>query len=142
MDTYLWIKTLHVVAVISWMAAMLYLPRLFVYHAGAAAGSELSETFKVMERRLLRGIATPAMIVSWIAGLLLVWKGGWMTAGWLHGKLLFVVILSGIHGMLARFTRDFANDRNRKTAKFYRVLNEVPAVLMLAIVALVIIKPF
>ncbi|GLK68773.1 protoporphyrinogen oxidase HemJ [Hansschlegelia plantiphila] len=142
MDPYLWIKTLHVVAVISWMAAMLYLPRLFVYHAGAAAGSELSETFKVMERRLLRGIATPAMIVSWIAGLLLVWKGGWMTAGWLHGKLLFVVILSGIHGMLARFTRDFANDRNRKTAKFYRVLNEVPAVLMLAIVALVIIKPF
>ena len=142
MDFYLWIKTFHVVAVIAWMAAMLYLPRLFVYHVAAAAGSETSETFKVMERRLLRGIATPAMIVTWIAGLLLVWQGGWITAGWLHGKLLLVILLSGIHGMLSKYTRDFANDRNQKSAKFYRVINEVPAVLMLGIVALVIIKPF
>ena len=142
MDVYLWIKALHVAAVIAWMAAMLYLPRLFVYHVGAAAGSETSETFKVMERRLLRGIATPSMIVTWLAGLTLVWQGGWMTSGWLHAKLLLVLILSGIHGMLARYTRDFANDRNVRSARFYRIINEVPAVLMLAIVILVIVKPF
>jgi putative membrane protein len=141
-DFYLWIKALHVVAVISWMAAMLYLPRLFVYHAEAAAGSEKSETFKVMERRLLKGIATPAMIVAWLAGLFLVWQGGWITSGWLHGKLLLVIILSGIHGMLSKWTREFANDANRRSPKFYRVMNEVPAVLMLGIVILVIVKPF
>ncbi|TBN53649.1 protoporphyrinogen oxidase HemJ [Hansschlegelia quercus] len=142
MDFYLWIKALHVVAVISWMAAMLYLPRLFVYHAEATTGSEKSETFKVMERRLLKGIATPAMIVTWLAGLFLVWQGGWITSGWLHGKLLLVVLLSGIHGMLSKWTREFANDANKRSSKFYRVMNEVPAVLMLGIVILVIVKPF
>lgn len=142
MDFYLWIKALHVVAVIAWMAAMLYLPRLFVYHADATPGSDKSETFKVMERRLLKAIATPAMIVTWIAGLFLVWKGGWMTAGWLHGKLLLVVLLSGVHGALSKYTREFANDANRRSPKFYRVLNEVPTVLMLGIVILVIVKPF
>jgi putative membrane protein len=141
-DFYLWIKALHVVAVISWMAAMLYLPRLFVYHAEAAAGSEKAETFKVMERRLLKGIANPAMIVTWLAGLFLVWQGGWITSGWLHGKLLLVIILSGIHGMLSKWIREFANDANRRSPKFYRVMNEVPAVLMLGIVILVIVKPF
>ncbi|MFC7052494.1 protoporphyrinogen oxidase HemJ [Hansschlegelia quercus] len=124
------------------MAAMLYLPRLFVYHAEATTGSEKSETFKVMERRLLKGIATPAMIVTWLAGLFLVWQGGWITSGWLHGKLLLVVLLSGIHGMLSKWTREFANDANKRSSKFYRVMNEVPAVLMLGIVILVIVKPF
>lgn len=142
MGVYLWIKVLHVAAVISWMAAMLYLPRLFVYHAATAPGSETSETFKVMERRLLRGIATPSMIVTWLAGIALVWQGGWISSGWLHGKLLMVVILTGIHGMLAKHTREFAHDRNAKSGTYFRVLNEVPAVLMLVIVTLVIVKPF
>jgi protoporphyrinogen IX oxidase len=142
MDLYSWIKALHVVAVISWMAGMLYLPRLFVYHAAAKAGSETSETFKVMERRLLKAIMNPAMIVAWIAGIFLIWKGGWMSAGWLHGKLALVVVLSGIHGFLGGCVRAFAEDRNVRSQKFYRVLNEVPAVLMLGIVVLVIVKPF
>ncbi|MDR4308835.1 protoporphyrinogen oxidase HemJ [Chelatococcus sambhunathii] len=142
MTLYLWIKALHVVAVISWMAAMLYLPRLFVYHAAATPGSETSETFKVMERRLLKAIMTPAMIVAWAAGLFLVWKGGWMAAGWLHAKLALVLVLSGAHGYLASCVRAFAQDRNAKSQKFFRVLNEVPTLLMLAIVVLVIVKPF
>ncbi len=142
MDLYLWIKALHVVAVISWMAAMLYLPRLFVYHAVATPRSEVSETFKVMERRLLKAIMTPAMIVAWLAGLALVWKGGWTTAGWLHAKLALVIVLSGAHGYLAACVRSFAEDRNEKSQKFFRILNEVPTLLMLAIVVLVIVKPF
>jgi putative membrane protein len=142
MDLYLWIKSLHVVAVIAWMAAMLYLPRLFVYHTGVAVGSETSETFKVMERRLLKAIANPAMIVTWLAGLVLVWQGGWITSGWLHAKLLLVLAMSAAHGQLVRYVRDFANDRNSRSARFYRILNEVPTVLMLGIVVLVIVKPF
>ena len=139
---YLWLKALHIVAVISWMAGLLYLPRLFVYHAVAAPGSEQSETFKVMERRLLKAIMTPAMIVAWAAGLILVWKGGWATAGWLHAKLALVIVLSGAHGYLAARVRAFAEDRNDKSQKFFRILNEVPTLLMLAIVVLVIVKPF
>lgn len=142
MDLYLWIKALHVVAVISWMAAMLYLPRLFVYHAVAARGSETSETFKVMERRLLKAIANPAMAVTWIAGLFLIWKGGWMSAGWLHGKLALVVALSAVHGLLARHVREFAEDRNARPQRYFRILNEVPTLLMLAVVVLVVVKPF
>jgi putative membrane protein len=142
MDLYLWIKSLHVVAVIAWMAAMLYLPRLFVYHTGVAVGSETSETFKVMERRLLKAIANPAMIVTWLAGLVLVWQGGWITSGWLHAKLLLVLAMSAAHGQLVRYVRDFANDRNSRSTRFYRILNEVPTVLMLGIVVLVIVKPF
>lgn len=142
MDPYLWIKALHVVAVISWMAALLYLPRLFVYHAVATPGSEVSETFKVMERRLLKAIATPAMIVAWLAGLFLIWKGGWMASGWLHAKLALVILLSGAHGALASYVRAFAQDRNVKSQRFYRVANEVPTLLMLAIVVLVVVKPF
>jgi protoporphyrinogen IX oxidase len=139
---YEWIKALHVIAVISWMAGMLYLPRLFVYHCDAAVGSQQSETFKVMERRLLKAIINPAMVVTWLAGIYLVWAGHWLGAGWFHGKLLLVLLLSGVHGMLSARVRDFANDANTKSQKFYRIINEVPAVLMVGIVILVIVKPF
>jgi putative membrane protein len=140
--TYLWIKALHVIAVISWMAGMLYLPRLFVYHCEAQKGSIQSETFKIMERRLLKAIITPAMIVTWILGLYLAWDGGWFAAGWLHAKLLLVVILSGVHGFLSKAVKDFAADRNVRPARFYRLINEVPTILMVVIVILVIVKPF
>jgi protoporphyrinogen IX oxidase len=139
---YEWIKALHVIAVISWMAGMLYLPRLFVYHCDAEKGSKQSETFKVMERRLLRGIMTPAMIVTWLAGLYLAWAGHWFSSGWLHTKLLLVVVMSALHGFLARCMRDFASDRNFRSQKFYRIINEVPTVLMIGIVILVVVKPF
>jgi len=139
---YEWIKALHVIAVISWMAGMLYLPRLFVYHCKAEIGSKQSETFKVMERRLLRAIINPAMIVTWLAGLYLAWAGDWFSHPWLHAKLLMVVLLSGVHGFFARCVKDFAGDRNRHSQKFYRIINEVPTVLMIAIVILVIVKPF
>jgi putative membrane protein len=139
---YLWLKAFHVIAVIAWMAGMLYLPRLFVYHCEAAAGSKQSETFKVMERRLLRAIINPAMIATWVLGLWLAFDGGFLKSGWLHGKLVLVLILSGLHGFLTRCVRDFAADRNVRSQKFYRVINEVPAVLMIAIVILVIVKPF
>jgi putative membrane protein len=139
---YLWLKAFHVIAVIAWMAGMLYLPRLFVYHCEAKAGSRQSETFKVMERRLLRAIINPAMIATWVLGLWLAWEGGFLKSGWLHGKLVLVLILSGLHGFLTRCVREFAADRNAHSQKFYRVLNEVPAVLMVGIVILVIVKPF
>jgi putative membrane protein len=139
---YLWIKAVHVMAVISWMAGMLYLPRLFVYHCGAEAGSRQSETFKVMERRLLSGITNPAMVVSWALGLWMIYNGGWISAHWLHLKLTLVVALSGFHGALARWTADFAADRNCHSERFYRIMNEVPAVLMIGIVIMVVIKPF
>jgi putative membrane protein len=139
---YEWLKAFHVLAVISWMAGMLYLPRLMVYHVDAAPGSVQSETFKVMERRLLRGIMNPAMIVTWVLGLYLAWAAFGFKGGWLHGKILLVVLLSGVHGYLVGRVRDFANDRNTKSGRFYRVINEVPAVLMVGIVILVIVKPF
>jgi len=139
---YEWLKAFHVLAVISWMAGMLYLPRLMVYHVDAAPGSVQSETFKVMERRLLRGIMNPAMIVTWVLGLYLAWAAFGFKGGWLHGKILLVVLLSGVHGYLVGRVRDFASDRNTKSGRFYRVINEVPAVLMVGIVILVIVKPF
>jgi len=139
---YEWIKALHVVAIISWMAGLLYLPRLFVYHCAATVGSEASETFKVMERRLYRAIMTPAMVVSWIAGLYLIAAGGWLSSGWMHGKLALVLVLSASHGLMGRWRRDFAEDRNARSAKFFRVWNEVPTLLMVGIVILVIVKPF
>jgi protoporphyrinogen IX oxidase len=142
LDMYEWIKALHIIAVISWMAGMLYLPRLFVYHCEAEAGSKQSETFKVMERRLLRAIINPAMIVTWLAGLYLVWAGHWYVAGWFHVKFLLVLLLSGVHGFLTRAVRDFAADRNQRSQKFYRIINEVPTVLMIGIVILVVVKPF
>jgi putative membrane protein len=138
-----WVKALHVISVIAWMAGMLYLPRLFVYHAVAEIGSDKSETFKVMERRLLKGIINPAMIASWVFGLWMV-IGGWVSfsAGWLHAKLLFVVLLTACHGILAKHARLFAQDKNVKPQKFFRIINEVPTVLMIVIVILVVVKPF
>ncbi len=139
----LWLKAFHLMSLIAWMAALLYLPRLFVYHAGAAPGSELSDTFKVMERRLLRGIMTPAMIGTWIFGLWLAIVGGYFSSGgWLHVKLLLVVAMSAFHGFCVRWMKDFAADRNRHPARFYRFANELPAVLMVGIVLLVVLKPF
>jgi putative membrane protein len=141
-DFYPWAKAIHVVAVISWMAGMLYLPRLFVYHCGAEKGSVQSETFKVMERRLLRGIINPAMVVTWAFGLWLAWKGGWFSAGWLHAKLAAVVAMSAVHGYLSAAVRKFASDRNEKPARHWRIVNEIPTLLMIAIVILVVVKPF
>ena len=138
----LWVKALHIIAVIAWMAALLYLPRLLVYHADSAIGSEKSETFKVMERRLLRGIATPAMIATWAFGLWMAWLIGAWDEGWLHAKLAFVVALSAYHGFLARWVGEFAEDRNARPARFYRIANEVPTLFLIAIVILVVVKPF
>ena len=139
---YLWIKALHVIAVISWMAALLYLPRLMVYHCEAEPGSKQSETFKVMERRLLRFIANPAMIVAWVTGLWMAYEAGAFREGWLHGKLLLVLGLSAVHGLNAKWIKDFALDRNRRSGRFFRIANEVPTLLMIGIVILVIVKPF
>jgi putative membrane protein len=139
---YEWIKALHMIAVIAWMAGMLYLPRLFVYHCDAEIGSKQSETFKMMEHRLLKAIVNPAMAVTWLAGLYLAWAGHWLSAGWLHWKLLLVIAMSGMHGFLARCVKDFAADRNRRSQRFYRFINEVPTVLMIVIVILVVVKPF
>ena len=139
---YPWIKALHIIAVISWMAGMLYLPRLFVYHADAAPGSEKSETFKVMERRLLRAIINPAMVATWVFGLWLAWRGFAFSGGWLHAKIAAVVVLSAVHGYLSGAVRRFAADRNEKPARHWRMINEVPTVLMIIIVVLVVVKPF
>jgi putative membrane protein len=139
---YEWIKAFHILSVIAWMAGMLYLPRLFVYHAAAPVGSPQSETFKVMERRLLKAIINPAMIATWIFGLTLVYLGGWEKAGWMITKFVLVMILSGVHGLFVRYWRDFASDRNRRSEKFYRIINEVPTVLLIGIVLLVVLKPF
>lgn len=138
----LWVKAFHIMSVIAWMASMLYLPRILVYHADSAVGSEKSETFKVMERRLLRGIADPAMAATWIFGLWYAWLIGAFSEYWLHAKLFFVVLLSAYHGMLVRFVRAFAEDRNTRSARFFRMINEVPALFMIAIVILVVVKPF
>jgi protoporphyrinogen IX oxidase len=139
---YEWLKALHVIAVISWMAGMLYLPRLFVYHCAAELGSKQSETFKLMERRLLKVIINPAMIATWLLGSWLVWASGLWRAPWLDIKIALALVLSAIHGLLARWVRDFAADRNRRSDKFYRLINEIPAILMIAIVILAIVKPF
>ncbi len=139
---YPWLKAVHVIAVISWMAGMLYLPRLFIYHCEAAPGSEMSETFKVMEQRLLRIIINPAMIVTWGIGLWLAWQGGYFSAGWLHAKLALVLALSGVHGYFAGAVRRFGEDRNTVPARRWRLWNEVPTVLMIGIVILVVVKPF
>ena len=142
---YPWAKVVHVLAVISWMAGMLYLPRLYVYHAGVKPGSEASEMLKVMERRLLRLIINPAMAATWIFGLWLVSILGWENlkhAGWFHAKLTLVILMQVAHAFFARWRRAFAEDRNIHTAKFYRIINEVPALLMIIIVLLVVVKPF
>jgi putative membrane protein len=139
---YDWFKAAHIFAVISWMAGMLYLPRLYVYHARAAKGSELSETFKVMERRLMRGIINPAMAMTWIFGLTLAWLGDHWSEGWLHAKLLLVLGMQLVHAAYSRWRKHFAKDENRHTERFYQILNEVPAVLLIGIIILVVVKPF
>ena len=139
---YVWLKAFHVIAIIAWMAGTLYLPRLFVYHCEAEPGSKQSETFKLMERRLLHAIITPVMVVSWVLGLWLAWAGGFYAAGWLHAKLVLVIALSALHGFLVRCVREFATDRNRHSQQFYRVLNEIPTILMIGIVILAVVKPF
>lgn len=141
-EYYLWIKALHVIAVISWMAGLLYLPRLFVYHASSEPGSASSEKFKIMERRLLKAIMTPAAVVSWAAGLWLGVFGGLFQDGWFHVKLTLVIIMTLMHYMMVRWKNDFATDSNTRPEKFFRVMNEVPTLLMIGIVILVIVKPF
>jgi putative membrane protein len=138
----LWVKALHIMAVISWMAGMFYLPRLFVYHVEAPAGSAQSQTFKLMERRLLRIIITPAMIVVWATGLWMAYASGFFHDSWLHAKLALVLAMTGLHGYFAGVVKKFATDRNVRPARFYRILNEIPPILMAAIVVLVVVKPF
>lgn len=141
---YLWIKALHIISVIAWMAGLLYLPRLFVYHTGAEPGSEKSETFKVMERRLLRAIMNPAMIASFLFGgiLLANLAEGYWEEGWIHAKWLFVAGLVWAHMKMAGWRRAFENDANQKSETYFRVMNEVPTVLMIGIVIFAVVKPF
>jgi len=144
-EVYPWIKALHIVAVISWMAGLLYLPRLFVYHCGAEPGSDKSETFKVMEQRLLKVIMRPAMIASWALGLFLLSIPGlvdWTGEFWIYGKLALVVGLTGVHVAFARYARAFSEDRNEKPERFFRIINELPTVIMIGVVVLVTVKPF
>lgn len=141
---YLWIKSAHILAVIAWMAGLLYLPRLFVYHALAPIGSAQSETFKLMERRLLRGITTPAMIATLLFGVLLAATPGVVDwhQGWIWAKLALVAALLAFHGALARWWRAFDVDRNRHPSRFFRIINELPTLALIAIVVLVVVKPF
>ena len=144
---YEWIKAFHIIAVIAWLAGMLYLPRLFVYHCAAEKDSVQSETFKTMERRLLRAIINPGMIATWLLGLWLAWHGpdsryGWFASGWFEAKLALVIALSALHGFFARWVKDFAADRNRHSAIFYRIINELPTAIMIGIVILAVVKPF
>jgi putative membrane protein len=138
---YPWAKAIHVIAIIAWMAGMLYLPRLFVYHCEAEPGSKQSETFKVMERRLLTVIINPAMVV-WIFGLWMAWDAGLFSMAWLELKIVLVVAMSGVHGFFVRCVREFGADQNRRSQKFYRIINELPTLLMIGIVILAVVKPF
>lgn len=143
LEYYLWFKSLHIIAMVAWMAGMLYLPRLFIYHCGAAVGSEMSETFKVMERRLMRIIINPAMIATWVFGGLMIWAYPTLfQAGWIHVKLTAVLLLSALHGVFSRNRKQFARDENRHSAKYYRIMNEVPTVLLIVIVIMAVVKPF
>ena len=141
-DGYLWMKVLHIVAIISWMAGLLYLPRLFVYHCEAEVGSKQSESFKVMERRLLKAIMVPAMIASWAAGLWLGWELSLFGDLWFQLKLLLAVTLTWVHWFYANSVQEFAEDRNQRPQRFYRFMNEVPTLLMIGIVILVVVRPF
>jgi protoporphyrinogen IX oxidase len=138
-----WIKALHVIAVIAWIAGKMYLPRLFVYHTAAEKGSAQSETFKLMERRLYRGITTPAMAATWLFGLIMVFSGlvDW-SSGWPWVKAAAVITLSAIHDFYGRQVRNFAADRNERPQGFFRLINELPFVLVIVIVIMVIVKPF
>lgn len=141
-EAYLWFKAMHVMAVIAWMAGLFYLPRLFIYHHDKAAGSDASETFKVMEMRLYRFIMNPALMMAWAFGLFIGWQGDWFQSGWLHAKLVAVVVLTAAHVYYGRAARAFSRDERPLTSRHWRLLNEVPAVLMIVIVVLVVVKPF
>lgn len=139
---YLSVKTLHVLAVISWMAGLLYLPRLYVYHSGVQAQSEPAKLFEIMEYRLYRYIMTPALVVAWLTGLHMAFASQFWTDTWFLAKFALVIAMSGVHGFLGSLRRNFAAEQNQHSGRYYRVLNEVPTLLMVFIVALVIIKPF
>lgn len=141
-DSYLWIKAFHVISVIAWMAGLLYLPRLFVYHCRAEIKSPQSETFKVMERRLYRVIMYPSMIATWVFGALLVHLGGLWFEPWMHGKFLLVIILSASHVAMGKWLREFVEDKNQRTERFYRIANEAPSALMVVIIILAVVKPW
>ena len=144
LDHYLWLKALHIIAVVSWMAGLLYLPRLFVYHADAPAGGELSQTFKIMEARLYHYIMRPAMIATWAFGGLMLYANwdGIMAMGWMHAKLTLVIALTGIHHVFGAWRKKFEADANTRSAKFYRIWNEVPTLILILVVILVVVKPF
>jgi putative membrane protein len=139
---YLWLKALHLIAVIAWMAGMLYLPRLFVYHAAVEPGSAQSETFKIMEARLYKFIMLPAMVVTWILGIVLVLQGKWLGAGWFQAKFVLVLAMTVLHGLFGHWLNEFKYDRNAHSQKFYRIANEIPTILLIAIVILAVVKPF
>ncbi|TQV79833.1 protoporphyrinogen oxidase HemJ [Denitrobaculum tricleocarpae] len=141
-DAYSWVKALHIISVIAWMAGMLYLPRLYVYHCTAEPGSKQSETFKIMERRLLKAITTPAMIASWVFGLLLMVNLEAWTEPWFHAKLTLLIGMQIVHGALSRWRKAFERDENRHSETYYRYMNEVPTLLMIGIVIFVVVKPF
>jgi len=144
-DIYVWLKALHIISVVAWMAGLLYLPRLFVYHCGAEPGSQQAQTFEIMERRLLRYIMNPAMILSLALGGALLSESGrvdWSSDIWIYLKLAFVTLLFILHHFLARWRRDFAAGRNRHNARFYKRINEVPTLALIAIVIFVVVKPF
>lgn len=139
---YLWIKALHIISVITWMAGLFYLPRLFVYHTRVTENQDQSDLFKVMERKLLKIIMNPSMVIAALTGFWLMYKSNALIFGWMHGKLLFLVILFSFHGFLAKCQRSFEQDQNQKSEKFYRLINEIPTICLLGIVIMVVVKPF
>lgn len=141
-ETYDLIKILHIISVISWMAGLLYLPRIFVYHTRTSFGSEADKLLQEMERKLLRYIMNPAMIATFLFGFYLAIQIGFDDAKWLHLKIFLVLCMAGFHGALAKWRKCFASDKNKHSEKFFRIVNEVPTLLMIAIVALVVLKPF
>lgn len=141
-NAYLWIKVVHILAIIAWMAGMLYLPRLFVYHAEAPSGSPQARTFAVMERRLMRAIMLPALLAAWASGVTLAIKAGFLHEGWFHAKFALVIVMSGLHGYFAKIRTNLADGTNRHSPRYFRFVNEVPTLLMAAIVILVVVKPF
>ena len=141
---YDWLRALHIIAVICWMAGLLYLPRLFVYHCGVEKGSDASETFKIMERKLMNLIMRPSMVAAWIFGLLMLYANPGLLEGqgWMHAKLLLVVMMSLLHEIYAKHLKAFAKDENQKSEKYYRIINEGPALLMVLIVIFAVVEPF
>ncbi|MBN8512254.1 MAG: protoporphyrinogen oxidase HemJ [Rickettsiales bacterium] len=142
-DYFMWYKAIHVISVISWMAAMFYMPRLFVYHTKADVGSEMDKTFQVMEYKLQKIIMTPAMITTYIFGIIIAYIYGFVALGvWFHIKMFAVLVLTGMHGMFSKWRKDFAAGQNKHSEKFYRIINEIPVIFMVIAVVMVIVKPF